>query len=246
MLAPQAKNPFAPKAAIAAVVAPPVPSPAPPPAEVAAMDVSAALEVDAAPDLDELVEQLLAGGAPALGEPAAEPRRPGGPGRMPGSPNKRKVLAYSHKALADAMILNPKLTGKELALIFDRTPQWVYLVKSSDAFQSYLERRQGELLDPTIKATLEQRAKAVAMRSMEVLAEKLDRPIDAIPDQFALRAFELTTKAAAIGGNAPPPPPPNPGEFLPELVNRLTALRGQASQAVDVVAREVPSSAPSA
>lgn len=224
MLAPLQKNPFAPAA---------------PPEPLAPMNVEAALEVDSPPELDELVAQLLAGGAEAVEDSESAPRRPGGPGRMPGSPNKRRVLAYSHKALADAMILNPNLNGKQLAAIFGRTPQWVYLVKSSDAFQSYLERRQGELLDPSLKATLEERAKAIAMRSMEVMAEKLERPADAISDQFALRAFELTTKAAAVGGNALPPPPPNPGEFLPELVNRLVALRGQASQAIDVQAREV-------
>lgn len=230
MLAPQQRNPFAPPA-----------SKAPPPVE--AMDVSAALETDPPPELDDLVAQLLAGGAEAADE-AEAPRRPGGPGRMPGSPNKRKVLAYSHKALADAMILNPNLTGKQLASIFGRTPQWVYLVKSSDAFQAYLEKRQGDLLDPSLKASLEERARAIAMRSMEVMAEKLDRPSDAITDQFALRAFELTTKAAAVGGNAAPPPAPNPGEFLPELASRLIALRGQASGAVvDVQAREVPAPA---
>lgn len=210
------------------------------------MDVAAALETDPPPDVDELVAQLLAGGAEEAGvdEPSAlEPRRPGGPGRMPGSPNKRKVLAYSHKALADAMILNPNLTGKQLASIFGRTPQWVYLVKSSDAFQAYLERRQGELVDPTIRTSLEERAKALALRSMEVMAEKLDRPVDAIPDQFALRAFELTSKAAALGGNAPPQVP-NAAESLPELAARLVALRGQVFQPViDVPAREVPAPA---
>ncbi len=231
MLAPQPRNPFAP---------PPEPAPE-------AIDVAAALEVDAPPEIDELVSMLLSQGAQAVEEDGATevapPRRAGGPGRMPGSPNKRKVLAYSHKALADAMILNPNLNGKALAAIFGRTPQWVYLVKSSDAFQSYLERRQGELLDPTLKTTLEERAKAIALRSMEVMAEKLERPAESISDQFALRAFELTTKAAAVGGNALPPAPPNPGEYLPELVTRLTMLRGKALDAVDVPVREAASGA---
>lgn len=230
-------NPFAPLPR----QAPPPPAALPP--EPAAIDVEAALMVDAPPSAEELLEALLKGD-PTLqveeAEDEAEPSyQPRGPGRPLGSKNKRKVLKYSHKALADAMLLNPSITGRQLAVLFGRTPQWVYLVQSTDAFQAYLSRRQEDLVDPSIRATLNERARALTLRSMEVMQEKLARPIDAIPDQFALRAFELAAKATALGGNAPPPPAPNPGEFLPELARRLEALRSPAPQIVDVTSREV-------
>lgn len=218
----------------------PVTRPAPPPA-ITPVDVSEALQTDPPPGLDGVLEALLKGGATVADEPEVvlEPRRPGGPGRMPGSPNKRKILKYSHKALADAMILNPNLTGKELASLFGRTPQWVYLVQGSDAFQSYLAQRQAEILDPSLRATLQERARALTLRSMEVMHDKLQRPIEAIPDQFALRAFELASKASALGGNAPPPPA-EPGSHLPELARRLDALmRSAPQQIVDVASKDV-------
>jgi hypothetical protein len=137
------------------------------------------------------------------------------------------------------MLLNPGVHGRQLAVLFGRTPQWVYLVQSTDAFQAYLSRRQEELIDPTIRATLNERARALTLRSMEVMQEKLSRSVEAIPDQFALRAFELAAKATALGGNAPPPPAPNPGEFLPELARRLEALRSPQPEILNITAREV-------
>jgi hypothetical protein len=213
--------------------------------EPAAIDVEAALMTDAPPSAEELLEALLKGDPTLQVDEAddegveATPSQPRGPGRPLGSKGKRKVLKYSHKALADAMLLNPSIQGRQLATLFGRTPQWVYLVQSTDAFQAYLSRRQEDLVDPSIRATLNERAKALTLRSLEVMQEKLNRPVDAIPDQFALRAFELAAKATALGGNAPPPPAPNPGEFLPELARRLEALRSPAPQIVDVTSREV-------
>lgn len=211
--------------------------PAPPPPALVEEPVDEEL-----PTADEIVAQLLAGDPTLHPEFVEEPRRRGGPGRMPGSQNKNKGrLKYSHKALADTIIMNPTLTGKELAEIFGRTPQWVYIVQNSDAFQQYLSQRQAELVDPAFRATLKEKVQALASRSIDVMAEKLDRSADLVPDTFALRAFELASKAAALGGNAPPPPPPSGAEYLPEIVERLTRLRGMASgQVVDVPSREIP------
>jgi hypothetical protein len=194
------------------------------------------------PSPDEIVAQLLAGDPTLHPEFESEPRRRGGPGRMPGSTNKNKGrLKYSHKALADTILMNPALTGRELAEIFGRSPQWVYIVQNSDAFQQYLSQRQTELVDPAFRATLKEKVAALASRSIDVMAEKLDRSADLVPDSFALRAFELASKAAALGANAAPPPPPSGAEYLPEIVERLTRLRGAASsEVVDVPSREIP------
>ena len=134
--------------------------------------------------------------------------------------------------MIDQIIANPGVHQNALASTFGYTPAWVSLVISSDAFQERLVERKDELVDPVIRATIEERFKALVNRSLEVLQEKLAMPTSTISDNLALRAAELGAKALGIGGNAPPPPPSLPADHLERLAHRLVALQRQVPKGI--------------
>jgi len=109
-------------------------------------------------------------------------------------------LGYSHDAMIDAMILNPRITNKELSEQFGYGPQWVSTVKWSDAFQKRLKERQEELINPEIRMSIEERIKGIVGRSLEVLEAKLQGDVNDIPDSVVLKALELGAKGLGIGG----------------------------------------------
>jgi hypothetical protein len=151
-------------------------------------------------------------------------------------------VSYTHDAMIDLIVANPAISQGQLAAAFGYTPAWVCQVIASDAFQSRLAARRDELVDPTIKATIEDRFKALVLRSMEVLQEKLNAPSSVIPDNLALRTVELTTRALGYGAKIDPQPPAPTYDRLEHLGNRLvnlldkqrSVINGQAKEIVDV------------
>jgi hypothetical protein len=57
--------------------------------------------------------------------------------------------------------------------------------------------RKHEVADPALTATLEERFRALAMRSLEVIQQKLDAP--EVNDLFVLKAAEIGVKALGLG-----------------------------------------------
>jgi hypothetical protein len=108
----------------------------------------------------------------------------------------RKVN-YSHDSMIDKIIENPWVTQNELAAYYGYTPGWVSQVIASDAFQSRLAQRKDELIDPAIKATIEERFKALVIQSYEVLKRKLESP--AVPAELALKSLDVAAKALGYG-----------------------------------------------
>jgi hypothetical protein len=108
-------------------------------------------------------------------------------------------IGYTHDAMINLIIADPCVTQNELAARFGYTASWVSMIISSDAFKARLAERSEELVDPTIKATIEERFKGLVLRSLEILREKLDKPAAMIPDQLALRTLELSARAAGYG-----------------------------------------------
>ncbi len=135
-------------------------------------------------------------------------------------------VRYTHDAMIDLIIQEPAISQNSLAAVFGFTPGWVSIVVNSDAFQARLEQRKSELVDPTIRLTLNERFNAVVTRSLEVLQEKLSKDADKIPDNLVLRSIEVGAKALGVGGNAPPAAPPV--DHLNSLAERLLALQGRA------------------
>ena len=131
-------------------------------------------------------------------------------------------IRYSHDAMIDMIIANPWMSQGELANQFGYTESWTSLVMSSDAFAARLAERRAELIDPTIAASIEERFKGLAIRSLAVLQKKLENPN--VSDATALRAAELGAKALGMGNPKPPPMVVVAPDRLDVLAHRLTNL----------------------
>ena len=121
---------------------------------------------------------------------------------------ENRKCEFSHSAVIDALVVNPRLRLKDLAQMFGYSEGW--------------RQRKIEVLDPTMLATLEDHYKALAMRSVAILQEKLKGPAEGISDDLAL-------KAAALGASMFKPTmaaPPAPVESsIDRLADRLIALQ---------------------
>lgn len=142
-------------------------------------------------------------------------------------------MKYTHDAMIDLVVSDPWISQNQIAAHFGYTPAWVSIIFSSDAFRERLEQRKQELIDPTIRASIEERLRAVVSRSLDVLAEKLAQPAKSVPDNLALRALEYGAKGLGLGQQQQAPVHVH-ADHLNILANRLVALRS------DVYAQPVP------
>lgn len=131
------------------------------------------------------------------------PRGPGRPALPPGEKfeqrpgNWVKGTKWTHELAIDVIIANPDWSQKELSQYFNRSVHWISLVMSSDAFQAKLAERREEVLNPEVRASIEQRFKALAEHSLARLHEKLENPNAS--DNLILRSVELASKALGLG-----------------------------------------------
>lgn len=127
-----------------------------------------------------------------------------------------KKCRYSHDAMIDAIIANPGVSEIQLGEMFGYSKQWVSRLLCSDAFQARLALRKGEIIDPKLTATVEERMSGVMMKSLDIILENLE----ANPNMGnALKAFELTSKGKAYGARQ---------TQAPTQVNFVVALPGKA------------------
>jgi hypothetical protein len=106
-------------------------------------------------------------------------------------------VGYTHDAMVDQLIATPHISQGELASIFGYSQTWVSQVINSDAFQARLAHRKEQLADPLIIRSIEERFRAVAQRSLDIVLEKLDSP--AVTPKFALEAAKLSSDALGYG-----------------------------------------------
>lgn len=114
----------------------------------------------------------------------------------------RKVR-YTHDAMIDMILQSPWISQNELAAAFGYTAAWVSLVIASDAFQARLAERREEVLDPAIRATIEERFKGLVTQSIEVLGRKLENPN--IDTEVALEIMNGAARALGYGAKAATP-----------------------------------------
>ena len=105
-------------------------------------------------------------------------------------------VRYTHDGMIDLIVANPAITQGALARHFGYTQAWVSRVMNSDAFQARLAARKTELVDPSLVATIEEKLRALASRSIDVVLEKLDSTNSA---EMGLKALEITSKALGYG-----------------------------------------------
>jgi len=177
---------------------------------------------------DQLLEELS--GVPARG--------PNGAATM----GRLGKCSYTHDAMIDLIIQHPEMTQLQIAAHFGYTAPWISNILASDAFQEKMASRREEIIDPELRATIEERFRALVIRSLQVLQDKLSQPI--VSDNVALRAAELGAKALGIGGNAPPKPPDTSNDRLERLAERLILLqsnvRGRIISGEAKVVEEAP------
>lgn len=142
-------------------------------------------------------------------------------------------VSYTHDAMIDLIIARPTVTNNELASVFGYTAAWCSMIKSSDAFKARLAARKGELVDPTLTATIEDRIKGITERALQVMAEKLEAPSAMVPDTLVMRAAEFGAKSLGIG--AVPAAPTFDPNHLKDLAHRLVDLQRQHTRGGDDV-----------
>lgn len=155
----------------------------------------------------------------------------------------RKGIAevkYTHDSMIDLIIADPSISQNALARHFGYSATWISNIIASDSFQARLAERTKALVDPMIVQTVEHRFKALILRSMEILAEKLNKPTDDVPDQLALRTLELSTRAMGYGARPEAPVVQvNVNAHLESLGDNLTKLlRKKRAEAIDVEVEE--------
>lgn len=166
-------------------------------------------------------------------------------GRLPVGAKPPK-MRYSHIAMAETLVANPWMSQNELAAMFGKSPSWISTIVCSDAFQSLLEQKRAELVDPELRLTIKERLQALTVKSLQVLQQKLhDNPSDGL----ALRALELGSKGLGVGQQQETILVTSE-ERLAGLAQRLKALSGgtgslqsprtpPAAEVFDVESREV-------
>ena len=109
--------------------------------------------------------------------------------------------SYTHEAIIDAILASPGISQGELAKEFGYTQTWMSILINSDAFQARLAERKGELTDPKIIASINERLDALAKRALDRIADRLDSPT------ANLKTMELVAIAKlSVGDKANRPP----------------------------------------
>lgn len=107
-------------------------------------------------------------------------------------------VKYTHDAMIDLIIVDPGISQGDLAKNFGYTESWVSRIFGSDAFQARLAQRKCDIVDPTLVASVEERLRAVAGRSLDLVMQKLENPALCTLDQV-MKAVEVSTKALGYG-----------------------------------------------
>ena len=104
---------------------------------------------------------------------------------------------YSHEAMISLIIEQPLWSHSQYAAFFGRTASWFAAILATDGFQQALDPYRDEITDPSITATMDERLRAIALRSMTVLQHKLEDL--KVPDETVLKGLEVTAKALGLG-----------------------------------------------
>jgi len=111
-----------------------------------------------------------------------------------------KKIGYTHDAMIDVLVRNPTIKSSELAEMFGYSQAWVSRIKWSESFQKRLRERQDELVDPELRMSVNERFKALVVRAIDVMEEKLSAPADEVSDFVLSKALELAGKGLGVGG----------------------------------------------
>ena len=139
-------------------------------------------------------------------------------------------VRYTHTDMIDFIIANPTISQGALAARYGYSQGWISNVMASDAWQAAMAARRDEIVDPALKATMEERFRGLTILSLQRLQQKLEAP--QVSDQVVLRAVELGAKALGIGGNQPAREPAPEADRLERLAARLIDLQANVRHGI--------------
>lgn len=119
------------------------------------------------------------------------------------SPKRPQIdkVRYSHDAMIDMVVAEPWITQNEIAIRFGRTAPWISTIFASDAFQARLAARKDDLVDPVLRASIEERMKGLVLQSIEVLQKRLETDASG---ELALGTLNAASKALGYGARVAP------------------------------------------
>jgi len=139
---------------------------------------------------------------------------------------------YTHDAMIDVIIAEPAITQRELAAKFERSENWISRIMGSDAFQGALAKRREELTDPFLVATIEERFRGLAMQSLDVIAENLEKTRSA---DVAMKALDISSKALGFGARASGPQSNQQVNFVVHLPSKAENAAAWAAEHTPVI-----------
>lgn len=105
-------------------------------------------------------------------------------------------VRYTHEDMIDFILANPGVAQGEIARRYGYTQAWVSRIISSDAFRAMYARRRDEVVDPVVLQEVEERFRALTLRSLDVVMEKLE--VNPTLDG-GLKALEIASRAQGYG-----------------------------------------------
>lgn len=84
-----------------------------------------------------------------------------------------KHVRWWHEAVVDWELENPGLTMNECASYFDVSPSYLSILRNSDAYKEYAERRRREH-NSNVSETIIQKTEKLAKIAVDVLTERID------------------------------------------------------------------------
>lgn len=153
-------------------------------------------------------------------------------------------VSYTHDAMIDLLIANPAISQNEIAKHFGYSAPWVSRIRNSDAFLARLAERKADIVDPSIIASVDEKLRAVASRSWDIVLDKLN---EFTPLADAVEIAEKATKALGYGARqqnlnvqqnfvvALPNKAPDSASWATRYGSDLAGLKAQAGVITDIV-----------
>lgn len=110
------------------------------------------------------------------------------------------VLTYTHQAVIDEILANPLIERKELADKFGVSENWMKKVINSDAFQTVLDKRREQIVNPIISQTVQERLRGVTNSAIDLLQTRLDA--GHVKNEEAIEIAKMGLETQGLLGNA--------------------------------------------
>lgn len=124
--------------------------------------------------------------------------------------------------LVQWILAHPGATHGEIGQAYGRPAGWFSTVLVMAEFQAALDPFRGEIQDPAIIATIEERLQALMLRSVDVLQAKMS--VASPGDALVLEAAKIGVRALGLGNAGREGPAQAAPQSLEAMADRLTAL----------------------